>query len=219
MDLDAILLGIVFTLMFGTAVTITTSGVSTAEFWFARVCYVVAALSLLVYYGRWLSASFQDPKATNVRRAGIGTLVLLLSVGGLATGITWVGWRESNAAAQTQSQSQLTAQAQRYKEAVLQLSKFHTEAMDLSSAQVEKDQVPLWNEKQEELANDAAIWVEKNLGMKAKTRLLDMTGFMANNYTYVSDPDRRDRLIWLDKFARNVRALMQEEATAAGSSH
>jgi len=100
-----------------------------------------------------------------------------------------------------------------------QLSRFDGEAMALLSARVTTDELPAWKERQEKLESDAATWIGQNIGTEARERLLDMGGFVTDLYPYVEDTDQRDRMIRLEKIARNILALMQDEAANAPSPH
>ena len=118
----------------------------------------------------------------------------------------------------TMMQDTLNGQQGRQIRTMNQLSNFHAEALRLLTADVKKDEYPLWKEKQESLENEMVLWVEENLGTTAKDRLLNTNGFATNAYTYVADFKQRDRLVRLEKITDNILSLIRDEATGVMSA-
>jgi hypothetical protein len=90
MGIIEILIGVVFTLAVGVGVAVNTSATTTAEFWFARSCFGVAAAALLVAYVVWIWSAPRDPAL----RVLVGVLIGVLAVPGLAETLYWVNFRE-----------------------------------------------------------------------------------------------------------------------------
>jgi hypothetical protein len=88
------LLGIVFMAALAVAVTLTTSAITAAEFWFARVCFISAALAVVAAYFAWRAKWRSRPISSLLVEIIFGLLTGGIVVIGLPTALYWVHSRE-----------------------------------------------------------------------------------------------------------------------------
>jgi hypothetical protein len=100
-----VVFGVLFALVFGTGVTLTLSGTLASEFWWARACYVLAALCLVAAYLKWRSKYLQKALASTSLATAIGTLVILSVVSGTPFLWRWVDTRERIAQVQEKART------------------------------------------------------------------------------------------------------------------
>jgi len=100
---------------------------------------------------------------------------------------------------------------------VQHLTNYASQATDLLFATITKEQYPLWNEREEDFAEEVVAWVSNNLGDAAKTRLLDTSVFTIGVSPHPVVPEQQDKLFWLDKISHNLFALAQEAAASSAS--
>ncbi|MGI4830954.1 MAG: hypothetical protein ACRYFU_22610 [Janthinobacterium lividum] len=99
-----------------------------------------------------------------------------------------------------------------------QLGLFVSQATNLLSAQITKEQYPIWKQREEKFAKDVTALVLSNLGKRAKDRLLDMSVFTQGMIWEPVVPEQRSELVWLDKVRQNLLQMMQEEAMLPSST-
>lgn len=88
MGIVELLVGVVV-LCIGVGMSMTTSALTSGEFWVARICFLIAACALIGAYFFWLDAS----RSTS-SRVVLGIIVGLLVIPGTTEGIFWVNKRE-----------------------------------------------------------------------------------------------------------------------------
>ena len=84
------LVGVIAVFAAGTGIALTLGGTSGAEFWWARACYVVAAIALTAAYFYWDYESPRSPAA----RLIIGSIVGVLVIAVTPELLRWVNARE-----------------------------------------------------------------------------------------------------------------------------
>jgi hypothetical protein len=85
-------LAIVFMAALGTGVTMTTTGVNAVEFWFARGCFVIAALAAMYAYFSWYSRN--RPALGLGIKLIVGALAATVVVLGTPLSVYWIHIRE-----------------------------------------------------------------------------------------------------------------------------
>ena len=163
-----------------------------------------------------------DMIPSRVRR--YAEILILLGVTAYAGFLAWDGEHNKLIQAQAeldharsalaQAETGASSVAARQVRVVQKLQAFSGEALNLLSADITKEQYPLWHQREEKFAHDVILWVSENLGIQAKGRLLDMTVFTQGWPGQPIVPEQRDQLIWLNKVNQNLFGLMQDEASA-----
>lgn len=86
-----ILLGVVFVLAAGTGVALTVSANDAAEFWGARISYLVAAAALVGWFVLWL----REGRRSKLASWGVGVFIALIVMVGAPALLLWVNHREA----------------------------------------------------------------------------------------------------------------------------
>lgn len=94
-----------------------------------------------------------------------------------------------------------------------QLSRFHSQAMDLWGAEITREQYPVWAQHHAAFVDSVTAWVESNLGASAKDALLAKPAFPDVVRRRFVDPAQEQQLMLLDSIAQNIRGLMRDHAT------
>jgi hypothetical protein len=102
-----LLLTVVFALALGTAVAVTTSAGTAAEFWFARACYLAAAGALGSAYVVWLLESLRRPLSSLIREVVLGAITAIAVLAGTPALIIWVNSREASVAEESARRAKL----------------------------------------------------------------------------------------------------------------
>jgi hypothetical protein len=96
-----LLIGVIFVLALGVGITLTTSAISPPEFFWTRICYILAATALAAGYFLWIS---QAPRSAWMRVL-LGSVVGISVFVGLPALLQWVNVRATTALALSQAAS------------------------------------------------------------------------------------------------------------------
>lgn len=109
---------------------------------------------------------------------------------------------------------QLSAErAHRDQFVAIQLSRFHSQALDLWRADITKDQYPRWAQHYDAFIAGTSKWVENNLGSAAKDKLLAKPAFPKAIHKRFVDPAHEEKLLVLNSIIENIRELMRDIAS------